>query len=55
MESGSDGESIGLVVQHAMQNLSGKAAWIWIIDSDATCYICNYRSLFIEYEGLKIT
>ena len=44
MESNSDSESIGLVVQHAMPSLSGKAAWI--VDS-------NNKSLFMEYESLK--
>ena len=50
-ESTSGDESIGLVVQHAMPSLSGKAAWI--IDSGATCHMCNDQSLFVEYESLK--
>ena len=50
-ESSSDSESVGLVVQHAMPSLSRKAAWI--IDSGATCHMCNDKSLCIEYESLK--
>ena len=50
-ESNSDSESIGLVVQHAMPSLSGKATWI--VDSGATCHMCNNKSLFMEYESLK--
>ena len=47
----SDCESIGLVVQHAMISFSGKAAWI--IDSGATCHMCNDEYLFMDYESLK--
>ena len=50
-ECSSDSENIGLVVQHAMPSLSGKAAWI--IDSGATSHMCNDQSLFVEYESLK--
>ena len=32
-------ENIGLVVQHAMPSLSGKA--VWTIDSGATSHVCN--------------
>ena len=49
-ECSSDSENIGLVVQHAMPSLSGKAAWI--TDSGATSHMCN-QSLFVEYESLK--
>ena len=50
-ECSSDSENIGLVVQHAMPSLSGKAAWI--IDSEATSHMYNDQSLFVEYESLK--
>ena len=50
-ESSSDSESVGLVVQHSMASLPGKAAWI--IDSGAMCHMCNNKSLFMEYESLK--
>ena len=47
----SGSENIGLVVQHPMLSLSGKATWI--IDSGATSHMCNDQSLFVEYESLK--
>ena len=50
-ESSSDSESVGLVVQHAMARLSGKA--VWIIDSGVTYHMCNNKPLFMEYESLK--
>ena len=39
VESSSDSESAGLVVQHAMTSCLGRAARI--IDSGATCHMCN--------------
>ena len=50
-ECSSDSENIGLVVQHAMPSLSGKAAWI--TDSGVTSHMCNDQSLFVECESLK--
>ena len=47
----SGSENIGLVVQHPMLSLSGKATWI--IDCGATSHMCNDQSLFVEYESLK--
>ena len=34
-----------------MLSFSGKAAWI--IDSGATCHMCNDEYLFMDYESLK--
>ena len=34
-----------------MASLSGKVAWI--IDSGATCHMCNNKSLFMEYGSFK--
>ena len=47
----SDRESVGLVVQHAMSSHSKKTAWI--VDSGATCHMCNDQSVFVTYESLK--
>ena len=43
--------SVGLVVQHAMTSHFKKTAWI--IDSGATCHMCNDKSAFIKYEELQ--
>ena len=51
IESSSDSESIGLIVQHAMTSHFGKAAWI--IDSGVTCHMCNDQSVFVKYEELE--
>ena len=51
VESSSDSESVGLVVQHAMTSHFKKTAWI--IDSGATCHMCNDKSAFIKYEELQ--
>ena len=47
----SDSESTGLVVQHALSagpNLHGQ----WILDSGATCHMCNKESMFCELQAL---
>ena len=48
---------MGLVVQHAMSSHSRKTAWI--VDSGATCHMCNDRSVFVDFEyvetPLKVT
>ena len=51
IESSSDSESVGLIVQHAMTSHFGKAAWV--IDSGATCHMCNDKSVFVKYEELE--
>ena len=38
IESSSDSESVGLVVQHALTSHFEKT--VWIIDSGATCHMC---------------
>ena len=50
-DSSSDSESAGLVVQHAMSSHSRKTAWI--VDSGATCHMCNDRFVFVEFESLE--
>ena len=50
-ENCSDGESTGLVVQHALSadsNTHGQ----WIIDSGATCHMCNNEAMFSELLAL---
>lgn len=44
--------SVGLVVQHAMTSHFKKTAII--IDSGATCHMCNDKSAFVKYGELKI-
>ena len=51
VESSSDSESVGLVVQHVMTSYFKKNAWI--IDSGATCHMCNDKSAFVKYEELQ--
>ena len=46
----SDDESVGLVVQHAMSSHTKTDSWI--VDSGATCHMCNSRSNFVEYKSL---
>ena len=46
-ENCSDGESTGLVVQHAL-SADSNAHDQWIIDSGATCYMCNNEAVFSE-------
>ena len=43
-ETSTDSESTGLVVQHALSsdcNMRNK----WILDSGATCHMCNQKSI----------
>ena len=57
-DDSSDSDETGLLVVHALSSkvnispglsTSGK----WIIDSGATCHICNNRSSFVELYPLK--
>lgn len=48
----SDSESTGLVVQHALSSTCD-ARNRWILDSGATCHMCNERSLFTDYQPLQ--
>ena len=38
-------------MQHTMLSQSTKAAWL--VDSGATCHMCNDDSVFVKYESLK--
>ena len=50
-DNSSDNEHTGLVVQHALltecNNYHG-----WILNSEATCHMCNQQSLFTHYQPL---
>ena len=50
--SSSDSESIGLVVRHALSTSAGSHD-SWIVDSGATCHMCNDRKLFVELCNLE--
>ena len=47
-----DSESTGLVVQHALSS-DFNAHNKWILDSGATCHMCNQESLFTHYQPLQ--
>ena len=52
--SSSDSESIGLVVRHALPvSLNAGSHDSWIVDSGATCHMCNDRRLFVEFCNLE--
>jgi len=46
---------VGLVVQHAFSAnvINNSNGAHWIVDSGATCHVCNDRNLFIELNNLK--
>ena len=52
---GSDSDELGLVVQHVLSAdvVKKSAGTNWIVDSGATCHVCNDSSLFIELHNLK--
>ena len=54
-ESGSDSErnAIGLVTSHALSTLECSEADSWIVDSGATCHICNDRQSFTDFHTLE--
>ena len=47
----SDGESVGLVMQHTL--LSHSTNTTWLVDSGATCHMCHDKNMFAEYESLN--
>ena len=51
-ETSTDSESTSLVVQHALSsdcNTRNK----WILDSGATCHMCNQKFIFTDYQPLQ--
>ena len=51
--TGSDSESAGLVVSHALSVSSSCERNTWIVDSGATCHMCHDRKLFTALHHLK--
>ena len=51
-EDSTDIESTGLVVQHAL-SADGRIRDRWILDSGATCHMCNKKSLFSHLVPLQ--
>ena len=53
--NGSDSDEVGLVVQHVLSAdvVKKSTGTNWIVDSGATCHVCNDSSLFIELHNLK--
>ena len=49
----SEGESVGLVVRHALSANVSSRRDNWIVDSGATCHMCNDRELFAELRDLE--
>ena len=49
--SSSDSENVGLVARHALSASTGRHD-SWIVDSGATCHMCNDRKLFVELRNL---
>ena len=47
-----DSETTGLVASHALAAGSMKGEAVWIIDSRATCHMCNDRKLFVNFNSL---
>ena len=50
--SSSDSEATGLVASHALTAGSMKGEAVWIVDSGATCHMCNDRKLFVNFNSL---
>ena len=46
-KNSSDSDEVGLMINHAFSSLTKKEN-AWIIDSGATCHMCNDASLFVE-------
>ena len=50
-KNSTDSKSTGLVLQHALSADSGGHDW-WILDSGATCHICNNEAMFSDLRTL---
>ncbi len=53
LSSSSDSESVGLIVSHALAISSEKGLNSWIVDSGATCHMCNDKEMFVEFNNLE--
>ena len=53
LESESDSEHnvVGLVTCHVLSAVEFNEANSWIVDSGATCYICNNKQSFLEFHS----
>jgi len=51
-DSDSDSESVGLMASHALSSSSDERMERWIIDSGATCHMCNDKKQFVEFKSL---
>ena len=51
-DDSTDSESTGLVVQHALSS-KYNAPNCWILDSGATCHMCNQEMLFSDFQRLQ--
>ena len=49
----SDSESAGLFVYHMLSANTAGGTDSWIVDSGATCHMCNDEKLFVELHSLK--
>lgn len=52
-DSDLDSESVGLMVSHALSSSSDERMDSWIVDSGATCHMCNDKKQFVEFKSLK--
>ena len=52
-DSSSDNESVGLIVRHALSANASGPLDSWIVDSGATCHMCNDSELFVEFDSPK--
>ena len=55
-ENSTDSESTGLVVQHALSTKCTTKCTShdqWILDSGATCHMCNKKELFNQFHTLQ--
>ena len=52
VDSCSDSDEVGLMVNHAFSSLNGRTN-VWIIDSGATCHMCNDANLFVKLHNLE--
>ena len=51
--SSSESDCIGLMVNHMMSASSSSRTKDWIVDSGATCHMCNDDKLFVKLRSLK--